>query len=73
MSQKLRSLLYLGCFIITAVLYYNIQHSKKLPSSNDEIVETNDSIDQINDITTSTFEDDDVEEDENETGGEYTD
>lgn len=71
MPQKIKSLLYLSCFIIAAILYYNTDNTNATSSQNDEMVDTH-----IDEITISSFDDDndndEVEEDEEE-GKEYSD
>jgi len=68
MPQKLKSLLFLSCFIITAVLYYNIE------TNNTKTVDAKESnATHLDKITTSSFEDEDIEKSEEENGQEYSD
>lgn len=93
MPQKTKSLLYLSCFIIAAILYYNTDNTSATSSQNDEIVDTHnthitdntsttssqndETVDthntHIDEITISSFDDDEVEESEEEEGKEYSD
>lgn len=48
MPQKTKSLLFLSCFIISAILYYNTGNTSVTTSENDEMVDThNNTIDEI--------------------------
>ena len=62
MSQKLKSLLFLSCFILTAVIYYLLE-TNKASTPIETVVDTNEeTIKPINQITISSFEDDDTED-----------
>ena len=62
MSQKLKSLLFLSCFILTAVIYYLLE-TNKASTTIETVVDTNEeTIKPIDQITISSFEDDDTED-----------
>ena len=62
MSQKLKSLLFLSCFILTAVIYYLLE-TNKASTTIETVVDTNKkTIKPIDQITISSFEDDDTED-----------
>lgn len=71
MSQKIKSLLYLSCFIIAAIFYCNTSIAS---SQNDEIVDTPNNT-HLDKMTISSFEEEedleDEEDKEEEKGKEY--
>ena len=59
MPKKIKSLLYLSCFVIAATFYYKTDYTNATPSKNDEMVDTYNT--HIDEISILSFDDNEVE------------